>query len=523
MEESTSITRSTTYKIFEETIENFITMATDSIHFIEQNMNKIKVKSTHQSEIKLKENQTIIKKILNPLVFEFEKFVNFFKKKSLELFSKTPEDFSTVNELIQKMETDIRSASKKMKIDIEKIKEKSEKVIYTKKNHVSYVYIGEGETQQNGNLVKQGIGSLTNGAELYKGEFVNDMKHGFGIQVFEDGMSFKGEWRVDLPKVGVWKDDNMLFYGYVNSLENWRLGEDLDFGVERKPINNPENGFTLYYKGVSTGLENLKIEQKIDIKALQGRYEEDRAVTRVEFMNGISYEGYWKNFKPHLLGKIEIPGNLGKEKHDSSQNFERIFFNGIEPDTETFQIIAYEGDFLMVEDFKILEEHEFYNCKKVEIIYSDGSFYKGYVDSEFRFVGHSKLLVKDPGSGSSKEYNGVYSSLDGLIFPLEQEDLPLGYLMDSEIYFKHSEELEVKEVKLWENTLYCLSLLIIFFRFTGYWTEFWPDFKNLFRLTLDGAKYTNMAEFDDRKRKFQITGLAEPPKEKVFMFQNGDK
>ena len=61
---------------------------------------------------------------------------------------------------------------------------------------------------------RTGEGSLTNGEYLYKGNWVNDKRNGFGIQVYKNGETFEGDWINGKEGLGRWHfDDGTYFYG----------------------------------------------------------------------------------------------------------------------------------------------------------------------------------------------------------------------------------------------------------------------------------------------------------------------
>lgn len=69
------------------------------------------------------------------------------------------------------------------------------------------------------------FGIWTNGKELYKGEFLNMRKHGNGLQIFDDGSMFEGEFNQGEPALGKWKlDTGENFFGIVNKEKNYDWG-----------------------------------------------------------------------------------------------------------------------------------------------------------------------------------------------------------------------------------------------------------------------------------------------------------
>lgn len=120
-----------------------------------------------------------------------------------------------------------------------------------------------------GNFHKDGsFGVWTDGKEIYKGEFSNKKKHGYGFMIFNDGSVFEGKFNQGNAVYGKWKlETGEDFLGRVNKEEKWMIGiKKKDIGLEgEKDINN-----CLYFKGEKTILKNILPDQDIDISSLRG-------------------------------------------------------------------------------------------------------------------------------------------------------------------------------------------------------------------------------------------------------------
>lgn len=133
---------------------------------------------------------------------------------------------------------------------------------------INEIFIG------NDNQSGLNFGVWTNGKDIYKGEFENFLdngievkaKSGYGLQVFEDGSMFEGEFSANAQLTGKWKlDTGEEFYGLRMRNEGWMIGmKASDF----KTGGNCKNH--LYYQGKKTILKNVDPRQPIDVKGLKG-------------------------------------------------------------------------------------------------------------------------------------------------------------------------------------------------------------------------------------------------------------
>ena len=143
-------------------------------------------------------------------------------------------------------------------------------------------------------------GMWTDGESMYKGEFKDLVKHGYGVQIFKDGSIYKGEWTDGTPGIGHWKlrDKSDFFgrrgFGREEEGQEWMVGlkeEDilskktnqaLDVEVKTQAFNY------LYYQGKKTFLQDLDLQQKIDVTALiHDQSVGEHHPTSIKWTNGV--------------------------------------------------------------------------------------------------------------------------------------------------------------------------------------------------------------------------------------------
>lgn len=218
------------FKILKTAISEFSYMTFKTLNLIKSNMNELNISQEkfldQTQQKKIEENNFISSQIVSPLLVQFENLLTFFTEKTSSLLETNKEKKSKLDILISKVSSQLKHNVEKFDIELAQARRDAEKVIFSKNQGISFAYIGNyKEEGDDVKVVKHGKGTLTNGLELYKGQFVNGMKHGFGIQVFEEGVSFKGIWESNQPKYGIWKQNGNFFYGVVDREMNWKLGE----------------------------------------------------------------------------------------------------------------------------------------------------------------------------------------------------------------------------------------------------------------------------------------------------------
>lgn len=75
-------------------------------------------------------------------------------------------------------------------------------------------YEGNGARSDEGQLEERGEIVFKNGA-VYQGQWLGDMKHGYGVQVWPDGARYEGYWRYNKAcgKGKFWHVDGDVFEG----------------------------------------------------------------------------------------------------------------------------------------------------------------------------------------------------------------------------------------------------------------------------------------------------------------------
>ena len=302
--------------------------------------------------------------------------------------------------------------------------------IYFPKNSNCEIYVGQIDTGKRSGDLRNGEGSWTNGQAFYKGNWFEGKRHGFGIQVYQDGSNYKGIWKNNEPSCGTWTlPDKTKFYGrihrgrgsgssYLKDPRSWLLGLK-----ESDEIKHPHKINFLYYKNKLTPLSNLKFDQNFDIQALKGGPKP----TKIEFANGIEYEGMFKNFIPNLMGKLRIP----TDKHETGM---------LELNT-----LSRFGKMLVVKRFEPSDLGAIRKRKRAKITFLNGIYYEGGVDDHLRFTGFGYFGTKRVGKYS------LFDPAQGILFNFvdDEENLDIlrqldrDYFLDSEAYIaKHGDELQ---------------------------------------------------------------------------------
>lgn len=211
--------------------------------------------------------------------------------------------------------SNLRQKMNDLKFDTEQILKarifvEIEKVIFPKAvDGEDEVYIGD----VNDKGQKSGRGILTNGKYLYKGQWKNDKKEGFGILVYEDGIVFEGLFRDDKSHIGRWtKNGNIVFFGRKTKAEI-DLNEGVGIGLENNNYirNNGEAHRVInmvYLRGRPLPLVNVSYNLNYNEESLE-KYKGDNCdeSTMIEWLNGIRYKGFFMNYRPVMLGTYILP------------------------------------------------------------------------------------------------------------------------------------------------------------------------------------------------------------------------
>lgn len=479
-------------RIFAKDLTTYITKTSEKLE------EELKKYQTESKSLQLKWKYELMGPIsyfLENLVHKFQQITKNAEKIGVTKLQEVESSLSKSRELIKNVYTE-------NKIDISQSLLKYEKVYFPNESS-QQVYIGDLDS----NDKRTGFGSLSDGILLYRGSWKNDKRHGFGIQVYEDGEIFAGKWNEGKPDIGRWVfDDQSVFYGIFNRTgveeTEWKLGLS---SVDHKKVHDAaaalfekkknlfksdlkkteaEKGFEkikniFYYQDQPTLLYNvyLKKEDDIDIRALAGKKPLKKV--KIRFLDGVEYTGCWKNFEPNFLGKIKAP-----EEEE------------IKIITRSGRVLPYEkieksgGGGNLTEEQIIERVTQDKTLKKIRITFFDGTVYDGGVSQNLDFHGYGVLTYPD-----SKFEHGIFTYDSGLklkfskeCFKKLQEINAYDYLEDSQSYNKKTgfEGLWVEIVEQGN------SYNRVFYK--GNWVDFFPEKEGRFKKSMEETSfkcYTN--------------------------------
>lgn len=145
----------------------------------------------------------------------------------------------------------------------------------------------------------------------YEGEFVGDMKNGYGQLLVDDGSEYNGEWKNDLQSYGIFDGRGHKYMGY------WK-GKLMDVqGIYRSPDGKAYKGEIKNGKFVGEG------ELINGNEIIKGHFEKEGDLNekgQIKTLQG-EYEGQVKNGKPHGYGKMIY--------YDTNEVYEGEWDNGI--------------------------------------------------------------------------------------------------------------------------------------------------------------------------------------------------
>lgn len=427
--------------------------------------------------------------------------------------SKTERRKQKITELIREIRIKIKNLVVDSKIDTTQSMIKLYDVSFPQGSS-DKVFIGEHKPSRpsdsfNFDRIRHGIGVISEGRRLYSGNWENNKKHGFGIQVYEDGKIFSGNFYRGEPTLGRWAfNDQDVFYGIFRETGNpeteWKLGlmeEDYkkikkieaffskvkaptDYELKQRNIDKRliKVKNILYYQNKMTNLNNVYMKdddaKRLNMRALTGK--DPLAVEQINFLNRVCYEGNWKNFKPNLLGEVWISGKR-EESIKILSRFGRILaYDRIEK-------FGYAGDYKGFEtDREVVRKiSQGDGLRTFKITFIDGTTYKGGVNQYLEFNGYG--VLRYPGDPKSKfedrKKERVYAGLftPDLGFTLKfsvgtQNKLAkvnaYEFFNDSENYLERNKHLmeELEWIKIIdqknENNKFELSIK---------WTQFRPE------------------------------------------------
>ena len=297
------------------------------------------------------------------------------------------------------------------------------------------------ENQEAGRIELSGRVCIKTESTLYFGEMKEGKKHGIGAQTFDDGVIFRGKWFEGQPERGLWRlpDGNELFgqrtlvkvrsdpadkvkrrylpYGtelfgqrtlvFVNG-QPYRIHEVM-IGLKSERDDPLEDSSCfqrvnyLFWNGRKTQLSNLKNPQKLcigdtdsDADPLTDPQDISIFKSSVEFLNGVIYEGSFKDFNPVNCGVLKIPERLFTE---ADLDFNEFFgkkseddFPGKNPQEKyvEYRVISSVDKVLFYTRFIEVSHHIIFKGRilhYVKIEFLNGNCYQGMVNDKFDFFG----------------------------------------------------------------------------------------------------------------------------------------
>ena len=159
--------------------------------------------------------------------------------------------------------------------------------------------------------------------DIYDGEWLNDKPNGFGTYIHKDGARYVGEWKDDKQHGNgkeIWPDGSTYEGQYREGKKSgigkfcWLDGSTYEGNFENNNING-EGTYIFSDKRKYIGtLVNNKLEGKgvfiwPDGRKYEGEYKDDKkdGYGIFEWENGKKYKGQWKNGKQDGEGEFYFP------------------------------------------------------------------------------------------------------------------------------------------------------------------------------------------------------------------------
>lgn len=387
------------------------------------------------------------------------------KKQNTNIVKSPKEILEEIEEDFKEIPKHIDEVVNPLNIDFNQVMGRIEKVQFPESSN-QQVFIGNLDSSGK----KTGKGSLVDGLMLYNGNWEQDKRSGYGIQVYSDGVTFEGTWKDNKPQVGKWTfTDQSQFYGKYHKLtkeektedeeaKEWMIGlkdlKEVELQLDEKRKFEVANTKTvLYYDGRATALKNIVLDQDIDIEGLRGE-KEPHKITRIKYLNGVIYEGMWSDFRPNLFGKFIFPE--GDEVKVLTRTGNTVPYLGCVPENieEIMEIKFMEIAFLDGTTYRgsVNDNLEFYGFGelitqkyKVEDDKANGIFFKDYKESFSPQKGASMTNLDFQIDNTEEKviFRGLFNSKEGLTVQFAEKDVsiiknyPTEYFLDSMDYLKH--------------------------------------------------------------------------------------
>lgn len=116
----------------------------------------------------------------------------------------------------------IREISENVKIDLDYsiFQKRLVSVHFHERFNDSSLYVGNQKQDRIYGRIREGYGLLSedNNQKIYFGSWKDNMRHGYGKQIYKNGTLFMGEWKEDEPQFGFLRNniEDKLFYGSIS-------------------------------------------------------------------------------------------------------------------------------------------------------------------------------------------------------------------------------------------------------------------------------------------------------------------
>eukprot|EP00210_Caulerpa_lentillifera_P004495 g4289.t1 len=234
-------------------------------------------------------------------------------------------------------------------------------------------YDGEwNEDQTNGN----GICMYRDGS-IYKGEFANDVRSGWGNQIFPNGDEFEGEWTDDLINGnGRWTMKNGSYMEGQFEKGAFVNGKHVNKSDQTEYIGSFKDGLPHGDEGTLSVLGEWTYKGEFQYGKKSGRGV-------CEWNEGYYYEGEWSNDQRNGKGKLAFRGQFiyeGEWRDDKKHGQGKWCLGSGDIYTGTFVRDAMQGKGIMIYQNGDKYKGEFSENKRHGLgkcVYKNGDKYKG--------------------------------------------------------------------------------------------------------------------------------------------------